>query len=198
MKKTLYIAFSSLLLILSSFTVVSATESENVTRRRPDRDEAKAAIQEVRTERQESREDRQGDRQEVRSHVAENHATRLENSFLRYQKRFANILDRFQKRLDILKTNGKDTAKVQGLVDSAKAKLTDAKAKGDGAVAAFRAIDPAKFSEQKTQLLAARDLALQAHKLYLELHQLLKTALIELKTISQAQPTSSASVQKAN
>ncbi len=187
MKKILSITLTALILLLTSLSSVSAESSEVVTRRRPDRDEEKAAIQEVRSVRQENRQERQDERQEnrqeVRSNVAENHAERLENRFMLYHKRLSSILERFQKRLDILKASGKDISKIQVSLTSAVAKLAEAKAKGEGAVAAFRAVDPAKFVEQKAELLAARDLANQARKLFLEVHQLIKNALTELKEI---------------
>lgn len=184
MKKTLSIIFSSLLLLLTSLSSVYAEDSDNVTRRRPDHDEAKAAIQEVRSDRQENRMDRQESRQEARSQIAENHAKRLENRFMLYQKRLGSIIERFQLRLDKLKADGQDISNVQSTLTSAKSKLAEAKTKGEGAVSAFRALDPAKFSEQKAELLAARDLALQARKLFLEVHQLIKSALVELKSKS--------------
>lgn len=187
MKKTLSIILSSLLLLLSSLTAVSAEDSENVTRRRPDRDEVKVEIQEVRSDRQENRqerqEERQENRQEIRSNIASNHAERLENRFMLYSKRLGNIIERFQVRLDTIKADGKDTSNVQSLLTNAKTKLGEATTKGNGAIAAFRAIDPAKFAEQKTQVLAARDLANQARRLFVEVHQLLKSALIELKEV---------------
>lgn len=187
MKKTLSITLSSLLLLLASLTTVSAQTTENITNRRPDRDEAKAVIQEVRVERQEERQERQEERQqtrqELRSNVTANHAERLENRFLQYNQRLTNIMERFQKRLDTLKQSGKDASKAQDLLNSGKSKLVEAKTKGDGAVAAFRAIDPAKYTEQKSQILAARDLANQARRLYVETHQLIKSALVALKEV---------------
>lgn len=115
--------------------------------------------------------------------MAENHANRLERRFKFYFDRLTGITTRFQTRLDTLKGSGKDVAAIQAKLDSAKTKLADAKTKGEAAVAAFRAIDPAKFSEQKTEAMAARDLANSARKLFLETHALLKDALVSLKAI---------------
>ena len=60
-----------------------------------------------------------------------------------------------------------------------------AKVKGEEAVAAFRAIEPGKWEEQKPEMLAARDLAEDARKLFKESFGLLKDALKELKNISK-------------
>ncbi len=168
MKK--YLIFSIFYILCSLFITQAHAESdENVTRRRPER---AVQIQEIRQ-----------DRQEFRSKVAENHANRLERRFKFYFDRLTGIIARFQTRLDTLKTNGKDITAIQTKLDSAETKLAEAKVKGEAAVAAFRAIDPAKFSEQKSEALAARDLAVAARKLFVETHALLKDALKSLKTI---------------
>lgn len=172
MKKYLLIVATALLL---TPITVRAESDENVTRRRPDHP-AQAEIQEI-------RQDRMEDRQERRSNIAENHANRLERRFTFYYTRLSNIIIRFEKRLDILKADGKDIAAVSAKLTEVKTKLESAKAKGAEAVAAFRAIDPAKFSEQKTEALAARDLANSARKLFVETHTLLKDALKSLKAI---------------
>jgi hypothetical protein len=182
MKKYLMIALA---LTLFAPAVALAQGDENVTKRRPER---AVEIQEI-------REERKDNRQERRSSVAENHASRLERRFGFYFTRLDNIMTRFQKRLDTLTAAGKDTAAVQAKLDAAKAKLVEAKTKGAQAVAAFKAIDPAKFSEQRTEAFAARDLANAARKLFMETHTLLKEALRLLKTISKpALPASSAAV----
>lgn len=138
-------------------------------------------------------------RQEFRSKVAENHANRLERRFKSYYERISKIMVRFQARLDTLKTQGKDTSPTQVKLDSAKAKLELAKIKGEAAVAAFRVIDPAKFSEQRDQVFAARDLAKEARGLFVETQTLLKDALKSLKTISKpALPAASVAVENAN
>lgn len=184
MQKSLLIALT---LIVLTPSLVLAVSDENVTKRRPDAP-ARVEVQEIRQE-----------RQEIRSNVAENHANRLEKRFTAYYTRLNNIITRFQARLDLLKSQNKDISAIQTKLDSAKTKLGEAKTKGESAVAAFKAIDPVKFSEQKTQVLAARDLAVSARKAYLEVHELLKAALKELKTISKpALPAASSAVEKAN
>jgi hypothetical protein len=185
MKK--YILIAALAVLLSPASA-AAQSDENVTKRRPDRP-AQVEIQEI-------REDRMENRQERRSNVAENHANRLERRFEFYYKRLTNIITRFQRRLDILKAEGKDISTVTTKVAAVKSKLEEAKTKGMAAVSAFKAIDPAKFSEQKTEALAARDLATEARKLFIETHALLKDALKSLKTISKpALPAASAAVE---
>ncbi len=167
---------------------VSAESSSDTNNRRRDREEVRAEIQEINTTRQQNRDEqqqlRQENRQETRSNVAENHANRLEKRFGLYYQRLSNIIERFQLRLAALKSTGIDTSTVSATLATAQTKLSDAKSKGEQAIAAFRAIDPAKFSEQKSQALAARDLANQARKLYLEVHLLIKAALVELKSLT--------------
>ncbi len=165
-----------LLLVLSLLVLVPATalanSDENITKRRPDA--VTPQIMEIREERKENVQD-------FLSQIAENHANRLERRFGYYNTRLDNIITRFQKRLDALKAEGKDVASNQAKLDAAKAKLGEAKAKGAEAIAAFKAIDPAKFSEQKTERHAARDLAIMARKLYFETHKLLVEAVKLLK-----------------
>lgn len=182
-------------------TVSSPTTRTGVQIRQEVRQEAKETRQEVRQQIQEQRKEVReavaSVRQETRSKVAENHANRLEFRFNFYVERFNDIIERFQTRLTELTNSGKDVSAVQAKLDAAKAKLAEAQAKGKEAVAAFRAIDPAKFSEQKTEALAARDLANQARTLFSETGALLKQALRELKNISKpALPAASAAVEK--
>lgn len=185
MKKSIIVALAILALVPG---LVQAQGDENITKRRSDK---ALEIQEIRQERRE-------ERQEFRSNVAENHAGRLERRFGFYYTRFNNIINRFQTRLDTLKQKGKDVASVQAKLDLAKAKLAQAKTKGDAAVTAFRAIDPSKFSEQKTEALAARDLANQARDLFKQTSDLLKDALKALKTLSKpALPAASSAVENA-
>lgn len=171
----------ALALTLFAPALVFAQGDENVTKRRPER---AVEIQEI--------------RQEARSSVAEAHAARLKRRFGFYTARLTNIMTRFQKRLDVLKAEGRDTAPTQTKLDLAKSKLAAAKLKGDEAVSAFAAIDPGKFPEQKDAAFAARDLAQAARVLFQETHQALKDALKELKLISKpAVPAASAAVEKA-
>jgi hypothetical protein len=186
-----------LTLTLFAPSLVLANSDENVTKRRPDRP-ANIEIQEIRGERQDKREEGRAKMQDFRSHVAENHANRLSRRFAFYYNRLNDIITRFQSRLDSLKTAGKDTSAAQTALDKAKTSLASAKSKGDAAVAAFKAIDPAKFTEQKAEALAARDLANEARKLFLDTHTLLKDAFKALKVISKpALPAASAAVENA-
>jgi len=172
-----------LLLLVTVFLfsplTVRAESDENVTRRRPDRP-SQVEIKEIRQDRMDEFKDNM---QEGRSNVAENHANRLEKRFAFYYSRLSNIITRFQKRLDILKAEGKDITSASTKLTAVKTMLESAKTKGVESVSVFKAIDPAKFSEQKTQALAARDLANSARKLFIDTHSLLKDALKTLKTI---------------
>lgn len=168
MKKNLILIFT--LIFLANVEMVKAVSDENVTRRRPDRP-AQAEIQEI--------------RQETRNKVAENHANRLERRFGFYYDRLSQIIVRFESRLAILDNAGKNTTDSKAKLVLAKTQLSEAKVMGEVAVAAFRAIDPVKFSEQKTEIVAARDSAVSTRKLFQEAHQLLNDALKSLKLISK-------------
>jgi len=184
MKKYTYLLIATALLFTP--LVAHAESDENITRRRPDRPE-QVEIQEIRQERMEDRQEKREEVkekvQEIRSNVAENHANRLERRFAFYYSRLSNIITRFEKRLDILKADGKDVSAISAKLTEVKTKLESAKAKGVEAVAAFKAIDPDKFSEQKSEAMAARDLANSARKLFVDTHTLLKDALKSLKVI---------------
>lgn len=187
MNKQLLLMLTVVLLVP---TVVLAASDENVTNRRPD-NQTNIQIQEVRQDLKENRE-------EISNKVAQNHANRLKRRFGFYYDRFTNIITRFKARLVILDGQGKDTAAIKTKLTAAGAKLEEAKTKGIEAVAAFVAIDPAKFSQQKTERLAARDLANAARQLFVDTHNLLKDALKELKTISKpALPAASPAVENA-
>ena len=163
--------------------IVYAQSDENVIKRRPDRP-AQAEIQEI--------------RQENRNKVAENHASRLERRFGFYYDRLSKIIVRFESRLVILDSAGKNTTDAKAKLALAKTKLEAAKVAGENAISQFRAITPAKFSEQKTEVKAARDLAKSARALFKDAHALLKDALKSLKTISKpALPAASPAVQNA-
>lgn len=120
-------------------------------------------------------------RQEVRSVVAENHANRLALRFNYYYERLSGIALRLETRLTTLAGEGKDTSSARQKLSEAKTKLESAKSLGDQAIAAFRAIDPTKFAEQKDQALAARDLAMRARTAFRESLGLLKSVLKEVK-----------------
>lgn len=183
MKK--YLLFALTLLLLSP-TLANAESDENVTKKRPDRP-SQVQIQEIRQ-----------DMQELKSKVAENHANRLERRFKSYATRLNNIITRFQARLEILKLENKNISDAQAKLDLVKTKLATAIAAGENAVDAFQAIDPAKFSEQKTERVAAQSLAKDAIKLFKDANDALKLALKSLKLISKpALPAASAAVEKA-
>ncbi|PIR98731.1 hypothetical protein COT87_03205 [Candidatus Collierbacteria bacterium CG10_big_fil_rev_8_21_14_0_10_44_9] len=176
MKKYLFLAVAVAIFLP---TLVKAQPDENITKRRPDKPA-------------------QGQIQEIRQDARINHATRLVKRFDFYYKRFAGIITRFEARLVILKAGDKDIGGTQAKLDLAKAKLAEAKKASDIAIVAFKALDSTKFAQQKTERLAARDLAKVALKLFRDTHTLLKEALKELKTISKpALPTASAAVQNA-
>lgn len=174
------------LILLATPSSVFAESAENVTKRRPDKP-IQGQIQEIRQE-----------RQEFRSKVAENHAGRLERRFKFYFDRLTNIISRFKQRLDTLNPNDPSVATIETKLANATSKLAEAKTKGELSVTTFRAIDPAKFSEQITEAKAARDLAESARALFKEVHALLKDALKSLKAISKpALPAASPAVQNA-
>lgn len=175
MKKLIIIS-----LLLTVFALPVYAEETNSLRetRMENRQEIRNEIQE---NREEVRELRQENRQEVRSVVAENHANRLERRFKFYYDRLSGIAARLQTRLDTLESNGKDITAALSKLTEAKTKLESAKTLGAQSVAAFRAIDPAKFEEQKTQAKAARDLANQARVAFKDALALLKAVLKEVK-----------------
>ncbi len=171
-----------LLLSLLLLTVAPAVKAEEAQNLRETRAENRQEIrEEVRENREEVRELRQENRQEVRSVVAENHANRLERRFNLYYNRLSGIATRLQKRLDTLKSEGKDVGAAEAKLSEAKAKLESAKTLGAQSVAAFRAIDPAKFEEQKAEAKAARDVANQARTAFKDSLLLFKNVLKEVK-----------------
>ncbi|MEI6690231.1 MAG: hypothetical protein WCL07_00615 [bacterium] len=104
--------------------------------------------------------------QEIGDNVAELHANRLENHFNTYYTRLKNIWERLHSHIILLGHQGKDVTSVQVKLSAAILTLESAKTKGIESVAAFRAIDPSKFSEQKDKVFIARDLAEESRKLY--------------------------------
>lgn len=197
MKKNLIIVLA--LVLLSSVSSAQAASDENVSQRRK---EKSAEIQEIRTERKEEREEKREEVkeniEERRSEIAENHAGRLEKRFTAYYTRLSNIITRFKARLDVLKAEGKTVSSVETELATATSKLESAKSKGVEAVSAFRAIDPTSIQDQKAALMAARDLASAARKLFEEAHTSLKSALKSLKVISKpALPAASAAVNNS-
>jgi vacuolar-type H+-ATPase subunit I/STV1 len=147
--------------------------------------------QEIKTEKQELKSEIKTKLEEFRSSVAELHANRLEKRFNAYYSRLSNIGSRLQARLTILKTSGKDTTSAQAKLTTALTTLGLAKTKGAEAVAAFRAIDPAKFPEQKDKAFAARDIAETARKLFKQATDELKLATKEVKALGKPAPSAS-------
>lgn len=178
----------SILFLLTVFlftpSLTFAQSAENVTKKRPDRSSEPVEILEI--------------NQTASLSVAEIHANRLERRFKFYYDRLNGIMMRFQTRLDLLSSEGKSTSATQIQLNAAKAKLEEAKLSGVAAVAAFRAIDPAKVKEQRTELKEAVMLAKKTRDIFQESLALLKTALKELKTISKpALPAASPAVQNS-
>lgn len=186
-------------ILLTNTTAAQAVSDENVSQRRR---EQSAQIQEIRTERKEERDEKREEVkeniQERRSEIVENHAGRLEKRFAAYYSRLSNIIARFQSRLTTLKSEGKSVTSVETELNTAKSNLEAAKLKGAEAITAFRAIDPTTLADQKTALIAARDLANAARKLFADTHTSLKAALKSLKVISKpATPAASAAVNNS-
>lgn len=170
-----------LLPLFFSVFVVSA-HAEGTQTLRETRVENRQEVRELREDnRQETRELRVENRQEIRSGVAANHAVRLERRFQYYYTRLSGIATRLQTRLNLLKAEGKDITSAQAKLTAAASKLDTAQSLGVQAVAAFRAIDPAKFEEQKAEAQAARDLANQARVAFKDTLALLKATLQEVK-----------------
>lgn len=183
-----------ILLLAFALIILGANQvrAEEVTSNREERVEMRKQVK------QEIKEKFQEKLQENRDKRAENHANRLERRFKFYYERMSKIMDKFQKRIDYLKDQGKNVTAVQTKLDSAVAKLEEARKKGEEAISAFRAVDPTKWEEQKTQIKAARDLAILARSLYADTKVLLKAALTELKTIVKpALPAASTAVNNS-
>lgn len=167
--KTLSLAVLFLLLA----TPVSATLGERL-------DASKDKIEARQEQRTENREERQENRQDRRSDVAGKHADRLEQRFNNYYTRLNTIIGKIQARIDASTT--KDTSEAQSKLNEAKAKLTEAKTLGESAIVQFRAIDPAKWSEQKAKAVGARDTANKAREAFKATIALLVEAVKALKS----------------
>lgn len=184
MQKLIYFALVlTLLLGSATLTLASSDDISEVSSPRPRielREQVKEEAREVKEQRQE---DRQEVRQQVQSQVqvmrsdaARLHANRLNNRFQFYYQRLMGIVARIQARIDEGVNSGKDESTAQATLDSAKAKLAEAKQLGDQSVSSFEAIDPAKFSEQRDDALAARDVANQSREAFKLALSLLKQA----------------------
>lgn len=135
-------------------------------------------------DRLENRQEKMETRQVARSDVAEKHANSLEQRFTNYYSRLSLILTRFQAHLASIDPAKKDITFAKSKLADAQIKLEEAKTLGATAVSLFRGIDPAKWSEQKTQALAARDSANQAIKAFKDAHALMVEAMRSLKSIN--------------
>ncbi len=125
-------------------------------------EERVTAREEKKEEIKQEKEERVANRETKRSDVAGKHADRLEEHFANYYTRLNMIMGKIQTRIDA--TTTKDTTAAKAKLAEAKAKLAEAKTLGASAVAQFRAIDPAKWSEQKAKAEAARDTANKARE----------------------------------
>ena len=182
------ILLSSLFMAPATFAQSPSSSASPMQRRSEERQELR---QEVKAEKKELKTQIETKLQEFRSNVAENHANRLEKRFNAYYSRLSNIGTRLQSRITELNSTGKDTANAQLKLTQALTTLESAKTKGAESVSAFRAIDPAKFSEQRDKAFAARDLAEAARKLFKQATEELKVATKEVKTLSKPVPSAS-------
>ncbi len=130
--------------------------------------------------RQENREERQENRQEKRTIRFEDHGTRLEARFTAYYTRLNNIITKVQARIDA--STDKDTTTAQSKLTEAKNTLAEAKSLADSAISQFKAIDPAKWEEQKEAAKAARDTANKARQSFLDTLKLINDSVKLLKS----------------
>lgn len=145
------------------------------------RQEERAASREAKREEVKSeKEERIANRETKRSDVAGKHADRLEEHFANYYTRLNMIMGKIQTRIDA--TTTKDTAAAKAKLVEAKAKLEEAKTLGASSVAQFRAIDPAKWSEQKSKAEAARDTANKARESFKSTLALMVESIKSLKS----------------
>jgi hypothetical protein len=163
------------LVFLSLATSASATVAERIQVRRENIAEFQATAAAKKAERVELR-------QEARSDVAEKHATRLEQHFNGYYTRLSAIILKMETRINSI--TGKDTTTAKSKLAEAKTKLEEAKILGAKAVSLFRAINPAKWSEQKAQAITARDTAESARIAFKATHALMVEAVVSLKSVN--------------
>lgn len=152
----------------------------------PVRERAAQRAEEIKANVQARQDERQENRQERRDVRFENHANRLETRFSNYSERLNTLLDKIQARLNEMEQNFPDSSAIdtaQSKLDAASAKLAEAEQASDSSIAAFKAIDPAKYEEQKAQALAARDNAQKARQAYADALRLMKEAVQSLKQV---------------
>lgn len=116
---------------------------------------------------------------ERRSKIIEAHSERLQNRFIdKYYVHLSNFIVRIQKRLDTMKTNGKDVTAAQAKLDLAKSELESAKIKSQSSIAAFKAIDTSSDNnKQREEAFAARDTANGARESFRKVWALLLEAI---------------------
>jgi len=167
MKKFLLVStFLSLVLLTPSFVNAdedNARESTLRDRLQQKMDNVKSRI-EGRVEKRQIRRDKR----------AENHANRLEERFGNYYDRLNKIIEKVQTRLTNMKSDGKDVDTAQAKLGEAKTKLESAKALGSESVSLFNSIEADKFEEQKTIIDSAKSKADEARKSFIETHKLVK------------------------
>jgi hypothetical protein len=178
MKKS--VALALLLSVVLSLNSSVSAKSDSTFNLRIEKAPAEATVSEERQVRVTQRVEKF---QERRSAVAENHAKRLASHFAGYYNRLNNLITKIQVKITEVKTTGKNTNDAQTKLDAAKASLESAKVLGEQAVAAFQAIDPYRYSEQRDEALAARDLAQKAREAFLTALKNLKVAVEALKAL---------------
>lgn len=102
------------------------------------------------------------------------HTNNLQARFTYHYDRLNAILGKIEAIIDKKVTEGinMDAAKVK--LDEARVKLEQAKTIGSQAIAAFKALNPDKLNEQKTEIKAARDLAVKARQTFIDALQLMQ------------------------
>lgn len=179
MKKRVFFIATAVSLSLAA-TPANAGIQERLENHEERMENRQERAQENRENRQENRQERQENRQEKRSEIAENHGLRLEKRFGDYYTRLNTIIGKIQARIDASTT--KNTAESQAKLEEAKTKLSEAKTLADSAVSQFKALDPAKYAEQKTAAQAARDTANKARQAFVDTLKLMNESVKLLKS----------------
>lgn len=169
-----------------------ATERAKKVEERKNEIEAKATeragkIEERKDEIEAKVTQRAGEKQERRTEIAQKHAINLELHFNAHYKRLATMADKIQTRINTFKSEGKDVSVAQAKLDSAKASLETAKSLGLEAIAAFKAIDPTQYEEQRDQALAAKQKAEQARKAFMTALEGMKETVKALKELRSSE-----------
>ncbi|KKU89291.1 MAG: hypothetical protein UY18_C0001G0023 [Microgenomates group bacterium GW2011_GWF2_47_9] len=165
------------IIFCSSFLFVPALHAETSTGKVGD-DNSQKIQQELEDRREEQRQEIQTKRIETRLRLAKNHAERLQKRFSFYYERLNNIITRFQARLDLSKTEGKDTTTSQQLLDQAKSNLLSAESKGKEAIQTFTSFDPEwSQDEMQNKVRLGQSQAEEARNAFKQVLELLKSAL---------------------